>query len=47
MSDEVIYAISIGVTLVGLVISWGAFRRRGAAPGSGVRPCRWSRWRRR
>ncbi|WP_412517844.1 hypothetical protein K8Z49_06645 [Actinomadura madurae] len=33
MSDEVIYAISIGVTLVGLVISWGAFRRRGAGAG--------------
>ncbi|WP_141575041.1 hypothetical protein [Actinomadura sp. WMMA1423] len=33
MSDSVIFAISLGVTLVGLVISWGAYRRRGAATG--------------
>lgn len=33
MSDAAIFAISLGVTLVGLVISWGAFRRRGAGTG--------------
>src|SRR3954470_15186992 len=33
MSDAAIFAISLGVTLVGLVISWGVFRRRGAASG--------------
>ncbi|WP_067805051.1 hypothetical protein [Actinomadura formosensis] len=33
MSDAVIFAISLGVTLVGLVISWGAYRRRGAGTG--------------
>ncbi|MEU8120782.1 hypothetical protein AB0C21_18900 [Spirillospora sp. NPDC049024] len=33
MSDAAIFAISLGVTLVGLVISWGAYRRRGAATG--------------
>ncbi|NDU76569.1 hypothetical protein GWI34_28680 [Actinomadura sp. DSM 109109] len=33
MSDTVIFAISLGVTLVGLVISWGAYRRRGAGTG--------------
>ena len=30
MSDTVINAISIGVTVLGLVISWGVYRRRGA-----------------
>ncbi|TDB78986.1 hypothetical protein E1264_36175, partial [Actinomadura sp. KC216] len=35
MSDAAIFAISLGVTLLGLVISWGAYRRRGA--GVGVR----------
>lgn len=33
MSDAVIFAISLGVTLVGLVISWGVHRRRGAGTG--------------
>ncbi|WP_034521773.1 hypothetical protein [Actinomadura rifamycini] len=33
MSDAAIFAISLGVTLVGLVISWGVARRRGAATG--------------
>ncbi|MER7546870.1 hypothetical protein [Actinomadura sp.] len=33
MSDAVIFAISLGVTLAGLVISWGVYRRRGAATG--------------
>jgi hypothetical protein len=33
MSDTAIDLISLGVTLVGLVISWGVFRRRGAASG--------------
>ncbi|WP_030167794.1 hypothetical protein [Spirillospora albida] len=33
MSDAAIFAISLGVTLAGLVISWGVARRRGAAPG--------------
>ncbi|MQY08659.1 hypothetical protein [Actinomadura macrotermitis] len=31
MSDSVIFAISLGVTLAGLVVSWGLYRRRGAA----------------
>jgi hypothetical protein len=34
MSDAVIFAISLGVTLVGLVASWGVYRRRGAASGA-------------
>ncbi|MFF4236791.1 hypothetical protein [Actinomadura geliboluensis] len=33
MSDAAIFAISLGVTLVGLVISYGAYRRRGAGTG--------------
>ncbi|CNF79159.1 Uncharacterised protein [Mycobacterium tuberculosis] len=33
MSDAVIFAISLGVTLAGLVISWGVYRRRGAGTG--------------
>ncbi|MEV5831616.1 hypothetical protein AB0L25_39245 [Spirillospora sp. NPDC052242] len=33
MSDAAIFAISLGVTLVGLVISWGVARRRGVATG--------------
>lgn len=33
MSDTAIFAISLGVTLVGLFISWGVYRRRGAASG--------------
>ncbi|TDD28157.1 hypothetical protein E1287_33245 [Actinomadura sp. KC06] len=33
MSDAAIFAISLGVTLLGLVISWGAYRRRGAGVG--------------
>ncbi|TYB41458.1 hypothetical protein [Actinomadura chibensis] len=30
MSDAAIFAISLGVTVLGLVISWGVYRRRGA-----------------
>lgn len=33
MSDTAIDLISLGVTLVGLVMSWGVYRRRGAASG--------------
>uniref|UniRef100_UPI0008347E1F hypothetical protein n=1 Tax=Actinomadura kijaniata TaxID=46161 RepID=UPI0008347E1F len=33
MSDTLIFAISLGVTLLGLVLSWGVARRRGAASG--------------
>ncbi|XRQ15557.1 hypothetical protein ACN3XK_33155 [Actinomadura welshii] len=33
MSETAIFAISLGVTLVGLVISWGVYRRRGAGTG--------------
>ncbi|RKS73378.1 hypothetical protein BZB76_4068 [Actinomadura pelletieri DSM 43383] len=33
MSDAAIFAISLGVTLLGLVISWGVYRRRGAGVG--------------
>ncbi|TDC48686.1 hypothetical protein E1281_24410 [Actinomadura sp. KC345] len=33
MTDEAIFAISLGVTLLGLVISWGVYRRRGAGTG--------------
>ncbi|MBE1536207.1 hypothetical protein [Actinomadura algeriensis] len=33
MSETAIFAISLGVTLLGLVISWGVARRRGAATG--------------
>jgi hypothetical protein len=31
MTDATIFAISLGVTLLGMVISWGVYRRRGAA----------------
>ncbi|MDL4777035.1 MULTISPECIES: hypothetical protein [Thermomonosporaceae] len=40
MSDAVIFAISLGVTLVGLVASYGAYRARGA--GAGLRGAAWS-----
>jgi hypothetical protein len=40
MTDATIFAISLGVTLLGLVISWGVYRRRGAA--SGLRGAAWS-----
>lgn len=33
MSDAAIFGISLGVTLLGLVISWGVYRRRGAGTG--------------
>ncbi len=33
MSEATIFAISLGITLLGLVISWGVYRRRGAASG--------------
>jgi hypothetical protein len=33
MTDTTIFAISLGITVLGLVISWGVYRRRGAAPG--------------
>jgi hypothetical protein len=40
MSEATIFAISLGVTLLGLVLSWGVYRRRGAA--SGLRGAAWS-----
>ncbi|MFC9974431.1 hypothetical protein ACFVH6_26355 [Spirillospora sp. NPDC127200] len=40
MSDAAIFAVSLGITLLGLVISWGVYRRRGAA--SGLRGASWS-----
>jgi hypothetical protein len=40
MSDFLLFAISLGVTVVGLAGSWGAYRRRGAA--SGMRGAAWS-----
>lgn len=40
MSDFLLFAISLGVTAVGLVGSYGAYRRRGAA--SGMRGAAWS-----
>ncbi|MFC6886996.1 hypothetical protein [Actinomadura yumaensis] len=40
MSDGVIFAISLGVTLLGLFASWGVYRRKGAA--SGMRGAAWS-----
>ncbi|WP_433338452.1 hypothetical protein [Spirillospora sp. CA-294931] len=33
MSDEVIFMISLGVTMLGLFLSWGVAKRRGAASG--------------
>ncbi|WP_395108786.1 hypothetical protein [Actinomadura sp. SCN-SB] len=32
MTDTAVDAICFGVTLLGLIISWGVYRRRGAAP---------------
>jgi hypothetical protein len=40
MDDILLFAISLGLTVVGLVGSWGAYRRRGAA--SGMRGAAWS-----
>ncbi|XVQ07764.1 hypothetical protein ACQP1W_35015 [Spirillospora sp. CA-255316] len=40
MTDATIFAISLGITLLGLVISWGVYRRRGLAPG--MRGAAWS-----
>jgi hypothetical protein len=40
MTDATIFAISLGITVLGLVISWGVYRRRGAAPG--LRGAAWS-----
>jgi hypothetical protein len=40
MDDILLFAISLGVTVIGLVGSWGAYRRRGAA--SGMRGAAWS-----
>jgi hypothetical protein len=40
MSDFLLFAISLGVTVLGLAGSWGAYRRRGAA--SGMRGAAWS-----
>ncbi|MFC5754419.1 hypothetical protein [Actinomadura rugatobispora] len=40
MTDATIFAISLGITLLGLVISWGVYRRRGLA--SGMRGAAWS-----
>ena len=40
MSDFLLFAISLGATVVGLMGSYGAYRRRGAA--SGMRGAAWS-----
>ncbi|WP_242910320.1 hypothetical protein [Actinomadura terrae] len=40
MSDAAIFAISLGVTVLGLVISWGLYSRRGA--GAALRGAAWS-----
>ena len=40
MTDMTIFLISLGVTLLGLVVSWGVHRRRGLA--SGLRGAAWS-----
>jgi membrane protein implicated in regulation of membrane protease activity len=40
MSDTFLFLISLGITALGLVGSWGAYRRRGAA--SGMRGAAWS-----
>lgn len=40
MSDVLLFTISLAVTAVGLLGSWGAYRRRGAA--SGMRGAAWS-----
>ena len=40
MDDFLLFAISLGLTVVGLVGSWGAYRRRGTA--SGMRGAAWS-----
>ncbi|HZB30479.1 MAG TPA: hypothetical protein VE465_09965 [Streptosporangiaceae bacterium] len=40
MDDVLLFAISLGVTVIGLLGSWGAYRRRGAA--SGMRGVAWS-----
>lgn len=40
MGDEMIFMISLGVTVLGLVISYGVGKRRGAA--SGLRGAAWS-----
>ena len=40
MSDFLLFTISIGITLLGLLGSWRVYRRRGAA--SGMRGAAWS-----
>ncbi|HEU5160447.1 MAG TPA: hypothetical protein VFU43_25840 [Streptosporangiaceae bacterium] len=40
MSDFLLFAISLGVTVLGMVGSYGVYRRRGAA--SGMRGAAWS-----
>ncbi|GAA2453157.1 hypothetical protein GCM10010191_84610 [Actinomadura vinacea] len=40
MTDATIFAISLGITLLGLVISWGVYKRRGLA--SAMRGAAWS-----
>jgi membrane protein implicated in regulation of membrane protease activity len=40
MSDTFVFLISLGITALGLVGSWGVYRRRGAA--SGMRGAAWS-----
>ena len=40
MSDAILFTISLAVTVVGLLGSWAAYRRRGAA--SGMRGAAWS-----
>jgi membrane protein implicated in regulation of membrane protease activity len=40
MSDTFLFLISLGITALGMVGSWGVYRRRGAA--SGMRGAAWS-----
>ncbi|WP_158566805.1 hypothetical protein [Actinomadura craniellae] len=40
MSDVLLFTISMGVTVLGLAVSWAAYRRRGAA--SALRGAGWS-----
>ena len=40
MGDGMLFVISLGITLLGLVISYGVGKRRGAA--SGLRGAAWS-----
>lgn len=40
MTDTLLFAITMGVTVLGLLASWAALRRRGA--GAGLRGAAWS-----